>query len=373
MNQREELARSLVDRQEELEAELADPALYEDPHRYRAVVREHAALEPAVTAIHAYRELEARLEETRSLLAETAELGDEPELEALLQDELAQLEAERDSALVDLDEKLIPPDPSDLRDVVLEIRAAAGGDESALFARDLWEMYSRYCERRGFEIDLVEVNESELGGLRELVAVISGQAVYGRLRFESGAHRVQRVPRTESQGRIHTSTATVAVLPEVDEVELEIDPSDLRVDTYRASGAGGQHVNKTSSAIRITHLPTGIVVTCQDERSQHRNRDKAMAVLRARLLEREESRRDAALASERRSLVGTGDRSERIRTYNVGQNRVTDHRIGLTLYRLDQVLAGDLDLVIDPLIRAARGEELRQDMIPDLDDDDAEL
>ncbi|MDI9470378.1 MAG: peptide chain release factor 1 [Bacillota bacterium] len=370
MNHRDDLAQSLITRQEELEAQLADPGLYEDQARYRAVVREHAALEPAVTAIREYRALQGRLEEARALLEESSELGDEPELEELLRDEVEQLEAELEASLGDLDDKLIPPDPSDLRDVVLEIRAAAGGDESALFARDLWDMYSRYCESRGFEIDLVEVNESELGGLRELVAVISGQAVYGRLRFESGAHRVQRVPRTESQGRIHTSTATVAVLPEVDEVELEIDPNDLRVDTYRASGAGGQHVNKTSSAIRVTHLPTGIVVTCQDERSQHRNRDKAMAVLRARLLEQEETRRDAALASERRSLVGTGDRSERIRTYNVGQNRVTDHRIGLTLYRLDQVLAGDLDLVIDPLIRAARGQELRQDAIPDLDDDD---
>ena len=255
---------------------------------------------------------------------------------------------------------LLPKDPNDEKNVIVEIRGGTGGEEAALFAYDLYRMYTAYAEGRGWRTEIVSLNETELGGFKEVSFLIDGQGAYSRLKFESGAHRVQRVPETETQGRIHTSAATVAVLPEAEEVEIDIDPKDLQIDTFRSSGAGGQHINKTSSAIRITHLPTGMVVECQDERSQYKNKDKAMKVLRARLLNREQEKQSSEVAEARRSQVGSGDRSERIRTYNFPQSRVTDHRIGLTLYKLEEVLAGGLDALIDPLIAADRAEKLRE-------------
>ena len=255
---------------------------------------------------------------------------------------------------------LLPRDPNDEKNVIVEIRGGAGGEEAALFSAVLFRMYSMYAERHGWQTELLNVNETELGGYKEISFMISGDGAYSRLKYESGVHRVQRVPETETQGRVHTSTATVAVLPEVDDVEIEINPKDLQIDTFRSSGAGGQHINKTSSAIRITHLPTGMVVECQDERSQFKNKDKAMRVLRSRLYEIEQAKQDAQVAADRRSQVGTGDRSERIRTYNYPQGRVTDHRIGLTLYRLDDILNGDIDEVIDALVAADRAAKLEQ-------------
>ena len=255
---------------------------------------------------------------------------------------------------------MLPRDPNDEKNVIVEIRGGAGGEEAALFSAVLFRMYSMYAERHGWQTELLNVNETELGGYKEISFMISGDGAYSRLKYESGVHRVQRVPETETQGRVHTSTATVAVLPEVDDVEIEINPKDLQIDTFRSSGAGGQHINKTSSAIRITHLPTGMVVECQDERSQFKNKDKAMRVLRSRLYEIEQAKQDAQVAADRRSQVGTGDRSERIRTYNYPQGRVTDHRIGLTLYRLDDILNGDLDEVIDALVAADRAAKLEQ-------------
>ena len=257
---------------------------------------------------------------------------------------------------------LLPRDPNDERSVIVEIRGGAGGEEAALFAYNLYRMYTMYAEKRGWKTEIVNLNETELGGFKEVSFTIDGDGAYSRLKFESGVHRVQRVPETETQGRIHTSTATVAVLPEADEVELELDPKDLQIDTFRSSGAGGQHINKTSSAIRVTHLPTGTVVECQDERSQYKNKDKALRVLRARLLDAKVAEQNAEIAANRRSQVGTGDRSERIRTYNYPQLRVTDHRIGLTLYRLADNLNGDLDEIIDALVAADRAEKLRESM-----------
>ena len=253
---------------------------------------------------------------------------------------------------------LIPGDPNDEKNVILEIRGGTGGEEAALFAYDLYRMYTAYAQRRGWRTEIVGLNETELGGFKEVSVLIDGEGAWSRLKYESGAHRVQRVPETETQGRIHTSAATVAVLPEAEEVEVHIDPKDLQIDTFRSSGAGGQHINKTSSAIRVTHLPTGMVVECQDERSQYKNKEKALKVLRARLLDQEQSKADAQLAQERKSQVGSGDRSQRIRTYNFPQSRVTDHRIGLTLYKLEEVLAGDLDEIIDSLIAADRASQL---------------
>ena len=355
MSERDKLLARMRQRHAELESQMADPELYQDPERYREVVQAHAELTPLVTADDALRALQAEAADVEAMMEASR---DDHEMLELVRAERSALEAKIAAQAAAVDALLVPEDPDARRNVILEIRQAAGGEESALFARDLWDMYSHYADAQGYEVDLVEVSETELGGLRELVAMIQGRGAYSRLRFESGVHRIQRVPRTEASGRIHTSTTTVAIMPEADEVEIEIDPNDLRIDTYRASGAGGQHVNKTSSAIRITHLPTGMVVTCQDERSQHRNRDRALAVLRARLLEQQTLSQEQQQASERRDLVGTGDRSERIRTYNVHQNRVTDHRIGLTVYKLDQVLGGDLDLLIEPLLHAARGDAL---------------
>ena len=292
-------------------------------------------------------------------MEDALELMADPEMKAMAQDEFEEAKADLETIEEEIKILLLPRDPNDSKNVIVEIRGGAGGDEAALFAHSLYRMYTMYAEARRWKSEIANINETELGGIKEVSFVIEGDGAYSRFKFESGVHRVQRVPDTETSGRIHTSTVTVAVLPEVDEVEFQINPADLQIDTFRASGAGGQHVNKTESAIRITHLPTGTVVECQDERSQHKNRDRAMKILASRLYEEEQRKQNAALAAERKSQVGTGDRSERIRTYNYPQGRVTDHRIGLTLYKLEQFMNGDLDEVIDALITADQAEKLK--------------
>ena len=347
-----EKLRAAAARYDALQAQLSDPSVYGDAERLRDVYRELKELGPVVEAFSAWEQAGDRLRETEVLLKD-------PDLRAMAQEELPALRAETERLEDELKRLLLPRDPEDGRNVVVEIRGGVGGEESALFAASLFRMYGMYAERRGFSVDVVSENRTELGGVKEISFLVEGDGAWSRFKFESGVHRVQRVPETESAGRIHTSAATVAVLPEVQEVECVIDPADLQIDTFRSSGAGGQHINKTESAIRITHLPTGTVVECQDERSQYKNRDKAMKVLRSRLYEAELAKRDAAQAARRRSQVGSGDRSERIRTYNFPQGRVTDHRIGLTLYRLDDVMDGDLDELIDALTAADTAERLR--------------
>ena len=347
-----EKLRAAAARYDALQAQLSDPSVYGSAERLRDVNRELKELGPVVEAFSAWEQAGDRLRETEALLKD-------PDLRAMAQEELPALRAETERLEDELKRLLLPRDPEDGRNVVVEIRGGVGGEESALFAASLFRMYGMYAERRGFSVDVVSENRTELGGVKEISFLVEGDGAWSRFKFESGVHRVQRVPETESAGRIHTSAATVAVLPEVQEVECVIDPADLQIDTFRSSGAGGQHINKTESAIRITHLPTGTVVECQDERSQYKNRDKAMKVLRSRLYEAELAKRDAAQAARRRSQVGSGDRSERIRTYNFPQGRVTDHRIGLTLYRLDDVMDGDLDELIDALTAADTAERLR--------------
>lgn len=342
-------------RLEELDRKLYDPDTAADRELYAQLMRERSEVEPIALAYREYRRTEEALAGARELLEES---GDR-ELREMALEEIRENEAYRAELEEQLKLLLLPKDPNDDKNVVVEIRGGTGGEEAALFAADLYRMYAAYAESRGWNTEIVSLSETELGGFKEVSFLIDGAGAYSRLKFESGVHRVQRVPETETQGRIHTSAATVAVLPEAQEVEMEIDPKDLKIDVFRSSGAGGQKVNKTSSAIRITHLPTGMVVECQDERSQYKNKDKAMKVLRARLLSQEQERADAQVAQERRSQVGSGDRSERIRTYNFPQSRVTDHRIGLTLYKLDEVLAGGLDQLIDPLIAADRAEKLQ--------------
>ena len=307
----------------------------------------------------ALKKAEASLEDAEAILNDSEA---DKELRQMASDEMSAAKSDIESISEELKILLLPRDPNDDRSVIVEIRGGAGGEEAALFAYNLYRMYNMYAEKRGWKTEIVSLNETELGGFKEVSFTIDGDGAYSRLKFESGVHRVQRVPETETQGRIHTSTATVAVLPEADEVELEIDPKDLKIDTFRSSGAGGQHINKTSSAIRVTHLPTGTVVECQDERSQYKNKDKALRVLRARLLDAKVAAQNAEIAANRKSQVGTGDRSERIRTYNYPQLRVTDHRIGLTIYRLFDVLNGDLDEIIDALIAADRAEKLKESM-----------
>lgn len=336
----------------ELESRISAPDLYDDPENAAKLLREQGELAPIVEAYRAYKNAQ------RTIVDATEMLSD-PELREMAQDELAAAKAEAAQLEAELKLLLLPRDPNDGKNIIVEIRGGAGGEESALFAASLFRMYSMYAATRGWNVEIMNANETELGGYKEIVFQVTGDSVYSRLKFESGVHRVQRVPETESQGRVHTSTATVAVLPEAEEVDFKIDPGDLRIDTFRSSGAGGQHINKTSSAIRITHLPTGTVVECQDERSQFKNRDKAMRVLRTRLYEAEVKKRDDAIAADRRSQVGTGDRSERIRTYNFPENRVSEHRIGLTLYKLDRFLNGDLDEVLDALITADTAEKLK--------------
>jgi len=342
----------LAERHVEITALLAEPGTQNDQTRFRDLSREYAQLQPLVARLAQYREAEADIDAARELLVD-------PEMKDLAADEIAAAEARREALEPELLGLLVPPDPNDQRNVYLEVRAGTGGAEAALFAGDLLRMYLRYAESRGWRHEIVSESEGELGGYKEVVVRIAGQGVYASLKFESGAHRVQRVPETESQGRVHTSACTVAILPEADAVdEISIDTNDLRVDTYRASGAGGQHVNKTDSAVRITHLPSGIVVECQDERSQHKNRARALALLQAKLLSQAVAAQVAERSESRRLQVGSGDRSERIRTYNFPQNRVTDHRINLTLYKLDEIMLGQLGQLIEPLRQEHQADEL---------------
>jgi peptide chain release factor 1 len=345
---------SVRERFEELEGLLAVPEVIADQNQYRELSQEYSRLGPVVKLFADFEALAADIIAAREMTADA-----DPEIKEMGQDELQDLNARGDTLELELQKSLIPPDPNDDANVYLEVRAGTGGDEAAIFAGDLFRMYSKYAEARRWNIEVLSAREGEHGGYKEIISRVTGNGIYATLKFESGAHRVQRVPATESQGRIHTSACTVAVLPEPDEVEaVDINPADLRVDTYRASGAGGQHVNKTDSAVRLTHLPSGIVVECQDERSQHKNRARAMSLLQARLLDAEVSAQASEQAEQRKLLVGSGDRSERIRTYNYPQGRVTDHRINLTLYKLDEVLEGGLDQVVDPLTNEYQADQL---------------
>ncbi|MGK2952771.1 MAG: peptide chain release factor 1 [Thiobacillus sp.] len=340
------------ERLEELDALLSQPEIAGDMERYRKLTREHADLTPVVMLYRQYRQVEADQKTAHDMLAD-------PDMRELAEAELADSAARITQLETELQTALLPKDPNDERNIFLEIRAGTGGDESALFAGNLLRMYTRYAERCGWKVEIVSENPGEVGGYKEVILRIVGHGAYSRLKFESGGHRVQRVPETESQGRIHTSACTVAVMPEADEVgEIDINPADLRIDTYRASGAGGQHINKTDSAVRITHLPTGLVVECQDDRSQHKNKAQAMSVLAARLKDRELQAQHAAEASTRKSLIGSGDRSDRIRTYNFPQGRITDHRINLTLYKIDAIMDGDLTELLDALTAEHQAELL---------------
>ncbi len=342
-------------RYEALTAQMADPAIATDHQRLAELAQEQAELEPLVETYRRYREISQALADARGLL-------EDEELRDLAREEVRRLEEEQAALEEQLKRLLLPRDPNDDRNVILEIRAGTGGEEAALFAADLARMYMRYAEAKGWKTEILSASPTDIGGYKEIILLIKGKGAYSRLKYESGVHRVQRVPVTEASGRIHTSTATVAVLPEMGEVEVHIDPKDLRIETFRASGPGGQHVNRTDSAVRITHLPTGIVVSCQDAKSQHQNRQKALQILRARLYALEEEKRRRELDAQRRSQVGTGERSEKIRTYNFPQNRVTDHRIGLTLHRLQDVLDGDLDEIIDALVTADQTERLTREL-----------
>ena len=342
------------DRFEEIAGLLADPDVIGDQNRFRELSMEYSRVEPIVKLFGAYEKLSADIAAAEEMAGDS-----DSDVRQMGEEELETLNEKRESLTQDLQKALIPPEPYDDANVFLEIRAGTGGDEAAIFAGDLFRMYAKYAENRRWQVEILSAREGEHGGYKEIISRITGSGIYATLKFESGAHRVQRVPATESQGRIHTSACTVAVLPEPDDVEeVEISAADLRVDTYRASGAGGQHVNKTDSAVRLTHLPTGIVVECQDERSQHKNRARAMSLLQARLLDAKVAEQQSEQALQRKLLVGSGDRSERIRTYNYPQGRVTDHRINLTLYKLDEILAGDLDQVIEPLTNEYQADQL---------------
>lgn len=351
-----EQLRAVKDRYEEMNLTLQMPDVVSDTERYCNLMREYKNLTPIVEKYDEYCKTEAAFSEAKELLEEG---GLEPDFKAMVQQEYEDNKTMLQQLEQELQILLLPKDENDERSVIMEIRAGTGGEEAALFGYNIYRMYSMYAEKRGWKTELISVNETELGGMKEAEFSIEGEGVYSRLKFESGTHRVQRVPDTESQGRIQTSAVTVAVMPEAEDVEIEINPSDLKIDTFRSSGAGGQHINKTSSAIRITHLPTGMVVECQDERSQYKNKDKAMKVLRSRLYNQKLEAQNAEVAEKRRSMVGSGDRSERIRTYNYPQGRVTDHRINLTLYKLDSVLNGNLDELIDPLMTAEQAEKLK--------------
>ena len=330
----------------ELNQQLSDPEIISNQSEYQKLLKQHAKIKKIVDNYNEYKEVVKGIEDARALL----ESEEDDDIRELAELELAELEPDKERLEKELPVLLLPQDPNDEKNVIVEIRAGAGGDEAGLFAADLFRMYTRYAEGRGWKSEIMSSSQSELGGFKEVIFSLEGEDVYSRMKYESGVHRVQRVPVTESGGRIHTSTATVAVLPEAEEVELEIDPNDLRIDVFRSSGPGGQSVNTTDSAVRITHLPTGIVVSCQDEKSQHKNREKAMRILRARLKEKLEEEQRAEIDEARKSQVGTGERSEKIRTYNFPQGRVSDHRINLTIYKLDQVLDGELDLIVEELL-----------------------
>ena len=342
-------------RYEEIGLKLADPATIADQLTYQRLAKAHAELRPVVEGYKRYRKLLEELQGVKALLAE----GADPEMRELAEAELQELTRQRDELEQELKVLLLPKDPTEEKDVILEIRAGTGGEEAALFAADLTRMYTRYAEAQGWKVEVLSSHPTTIGGCKEIILGISGKGAYGKLRFESGVHRVQRVPTTEASGRIHTSTVTVAILPEPEEVEVQIDPKDLRVEVFRASGHGGQHVNVTDSAVRMTHLPTGIVVSCQDERSQHKNRAKAMRVLRARLLEKAKAEQETEISQKRREQVGTGERSEKVRTYNFPQNRVTDHRIGLILYRLEGILEGEMEELVTALVAHHQAEQLK--------------
>lgn len=344
-------------RYEEIGYRLTTPESAADPKLYAGLIKDYKELTPLIESWRAWRALRQEIEEEQALLREEA--GD-PLFIDMVQQELCKNRESLSALEENLRLLLLPKDADDDKSIIMEIRAGTGGEEAALFAHDLWRMYTMYAAKKGWSCETIQCSETELGGIKEIVFSIEGAGVYSRLKFESGAHRVQRVPQTETQGRIQTSAATVAVMPEAEEVELELDPKDLRIDTFRASGAGGQHINKTSSAIRVTHLPTGTVVECQDQRSQRENKERALKVLRSRLLQQKQEAYDQEYNAKRQSQVGSGDRSERIRTYNFPQGRVTDHRIGLTVYKLDEVLNGNLDLVVEPLLLADREEKLKQ-------------
>ena len=348
-----EKLKALALRYEDLESQLAQPSVYGDAEKLKSINRELKELGPVVEVYKAYAQALADKAGAEDLLHD-------PDFRELAQEELTAAKETLERLEQEIRLLLLPKDPNDQRNVIMELRGGVGGEESALFAHSLLRMYTMYAQTKGWKMDVVSMNETELGGVKECSVLIEGEGAFSRLKFESGVHRVQRVPETESGGRIHTSAATVAVLPEAEDVECEIDPKDLQIDTFRASGAGGQHVNKTESAIRITHLPTGLVVECQDERSQYKNKDKAMKVLRSRLYEMEREKQESAEAAARRSQVGSGDRSERIRTYNFPQGRVTDHRIGLTLYKIDAIMDGVLDELIDALVTADQAEKLKR-------------
>ena len=339
---------------EDLEQQLSSAEVFNDQDRYRKLTKTHADLKSVVDVFRRYKDLRQNHADNKELLNES-----DPELRAMAQEEIKELEVAIPAIEMELKLLLLPKDPLDDKNILLEIRAGTGGEEAALFAADLFRMYSRYAEIMGWKSEILSASDSDTGGYKEIIALIAGDKVYSRLKFESGTHRVQRVPATESQGRIHTSAATVAVMAEAEEVDIDIRSEDLRIDVYRASGAGGQHVNKTESAVRITHIPTGVVVTCQDEKSQHKNKAKAMKVLASRILQAEQDRKNSEVAAERRSQVGSGDRSERIRTYNYPQGRITDHRINLTLYSLDKAMEGEIHSLVDALVTHAQTEALK--------------
>ncbi len=345
-------------RYSELTQRLYEPSVAADPDEYHKIMKEIKSIEEIVMTYRKYKKAEQTVSESLEILNENAD----DELKEIAQAELDEAKQSIEEISEKLKILLLPKDPNDERNVIIEIRGGAGGEESALFSAVLFRMYTMYAEKQGYKTEVINASETELGGYKEISFMIEGEGAYSRFKYESGVHRVQRVPETESQGRVHTSTTTVAVLPEAEDVELEIDPKDLKIDTFRSSGAGGQHINKTSSAIRITHIPTGTVVECQDERSQYKNKDKALKVLKSRLLKEKQDRQASEIAADRKLQVGTGDRSERIRTYNYPQGRVTDHRIGLTLYKLEDVLNGNLNEVIDALIAADRAEKLKESM-----------
>jgi peptide chain release factor 1 len=346
---------AVAERAAQLEGRLAQPEIAANPAAYGPIAKELAALRPAADAAASYRKLLQEIDDAQGMLAE-----EDPELRALAEAELGELAAQRESLELEIRRLLLPRDPNDEKNAIVEIRAGTGGDEAALFAMDLFRMYSRYAEKRGWKVEPLSMSESGVGGLKEVIASFRGDQVFQRLKHERGVHRVQRVPATESQGRIHTSTVTVAVLPEAEDVDVSIDPADLRIDVYRSSGPGGQSVNTTDSAVRITHIPSGTVVQCQDEKSQHKNKAKAMKVLRSRILQREQERAADARASERRAQVGTGERSEKIRTYNFPQSRVTDHRAGVTLHRLGEIVEGELDELLDAVQTHANAQALAE-------------